>query len=53
MQINSFMKKLTLILLLLLFVSCANRVDYQIDQTQHILGFGVVYGMVWLCYPIL
>jgi hypothetical protein len=33
------MKKLTLILLLLLFVSCANRVDHQIDQTQHIYGF--------------
>jgi hypothetical protein len=50
MQINSFMKKLTLILLLLLFVSCANRVDYQIDQTQHIYGFwgGVWHGMIML-----
>jgi hypothetical protein len=42
------MKKLTLILLLLLFVSCANRVDYQIDQTQHIWVLG--WCMAWMIY---
>jgi len=38
------MKKILLILLVFTLFSCADRVGYQIDQTQHIYGF---WGGVW------
>ena len=38
------MKKVLLILLLFTLFSCADRVGYQIDPTQHIYGF---WGGVW------
>lgn len=38
------MKKVLLILLVFTLFSCADRVNYQIDPTQHIYGF---WGGVW------
>jgi hypothetical protein len=38
------MKKVLLVLLVFTLFSCADRVGYQIDQTQHIYGF---WGGVW------
>lgn len=38
------MKKVLFVLLAFTLFSCANRVGYQIDQTQHIYGF---WGGVW------
>ena len=38
------MKKVLLVLLVFTLFSCADRVGYQIDPTQHIYGF---WGGVW------
>ena len=38
------MKKVLLVVLAFTLFSCADRVGYQIDQTQHIYGF---WGGVW------
>jgi hypothetical protein len=42
------MKKVILVLLALTLFSCADKVGYQIDQTQHIYGFcgGVWHGII-------
>lgn len=44
------MKKVLLILLVFTLFSCADRVGYQIDPTQHIYGFwgGVWHGAIML-----